>query len=47
LRSTAAIFACDRWFARRGLQALLSRFGCLAISLSEPFEDGLALLRVA
>jgi len=29
------------------LQALLERFGCLAVSLSEPFEDGLALLRVA
>jgi bifunctional non-homologous end joining protein LigD len=29
------------------LQALLERFGCPAISLSEPFEDGLALLRVA
>src|SRR5262249_53727549 len=25
----------------------LERFGCPAISLSEPFEDGLALLRVA
>jgi bifunctional non-homologous end joining protein LigD len=29
------------------LQAILERFGCPAISLSEPFEDGLALLRVA
>jgi len=29
------------------LQALLERFGCPAISLSEPFDDGLALLRVA
>jgi len=29
------------------LQALLERFGCPAVSLSEPFEDGLALLRVA
>jgi len=29
------------------LQILLERFGCSAISLSEPFEDGLALLRVA
>jgi bifunctional non-homologous end joining protein LigD len=29
------------------LQALLERFGCPAISLSEAFEDGLALLRVA
>ena len=29
------------------LQALLDRFGCAAVSLSEPFEDGLALLRVA
>jgi len=29
------------------LQALLGRFGCPAVSLSEPFEDGLALLRVA
>ena len=29
------------------LRALLERFGCPAISLSEPFEDGLALLRVA
>jgi bifunctional non-homologous end joining protein LigD len=29
------------------LQALLERFGCAAISLSETFEDGMALLRVA
>ena len=29
------------------LQALLDRFDCPAVSLSEPFEDGLALLRVA
>ena len=29
------------------LQALLERFGCPVVSLSEPFEDGLALLRVA
>jgi bifunctional non-homologous end joining protein LigD len=29
------------------LQALLERFGCPAVSLSEPFADGLALLRVA
>jgi bifunctional non-homologous end joining protein LigD len=29
------------------LQGLLQRLGCPAISLSEPFEDGLALLRVA
>ena len=29
------------------LQALLERFGCPIVSLSEPFEDGLALLRVA
>ena len=29
------------------LQALLERFGCPPVSLSEPFEDGLALLRVA
>jgi bifunctional non-homologous end joining protein LigD len=29
------------------LQSLLERFGCPAISLSESFEDGLALLRVA
>jgi bifunctional non-homologous end joining protein LigD len=29
------------------LQALLDRFGCPAISVSEPFEDGVALLRVA
>src|SRR5262245_56008909 len=29
------------------LQALLERFGSPAISLSETFEDGLALLRVA
>ena len=29
------------------LQALLGRFGCPAVSLSEPFEDGPALLRVA
>ena len=29
------------------LQALLERFSYQAVSLSEPFEDGLALLRVA
>ena len=29
------------------LQTLLERFGCPAVSLSEPLEDGLALLRVA
>jgi bifunctional non-homologous end joining protein LigD len=29
------------------LRVLLERFGCPAVSLSEPFEDGLALLRVA
>ena len=29
------------------LQVLLERFGCPAVSLSEPFEDGLALVRVA
>ena len=29
------------------LQVLLERFGCPAVSLSEPFDDGLALLRVA
>ena len=29
------------------LQAILERFGSPAISLSEPFEDGLALLRIA
>ena len=29
------------------LQALLERFGCPAVTLSEPFDDGLALLRVA
>jgi len=29
------------------LHILLDRFGCPAICLSEPFEDGLALLRVA
>ena len=29
------------------LQTLLERFGCPAVSLSEPFDDGLALLRVA
>ena len=29
------------------LQALLERFGGPAISLSEPFDDGIALLRVA
>jgi len=29
------------------LQALMERFGCPAVSLSEPFEDGLALLREA
>jgi ATP-dependent DNA ligase len=27
------------------LRALLERFGCLSVSMSEPFEDGLALLR--
>ena len=32
---------------QRRLQALLVRFGCPAVSLSEPFEDGLTLLRVA
>jgi bifunctional non-homologous end joining protein LigD len=29
------------------LQTLLERFGCPAVSLSESFKDGLALLRVA
>jgi len=29
------------------LRSLLERFGCPAVSLSEPFEDGPALLRVA
>jgi len=29
------------------LQALLERFSYQVVSLSEPFEDGLALLRVA
>src|SRR5262245_10203526 len=29
------------------LLALLERFGCPAVSPSEPFKDGLALLRVA
>jgi len=29
------------------LQVLLERFGCPTISLSEPFEDGMTLLRVA
>jgi bifunctional non-homologous end joining protein LigD len=29
------------------LQVLLERFGCPAISLSEPFKDGMALLREA
>jgi bifunctional non-homologous end joining protein LigD len=29
------------------LQALLERFGCPTVSLSETFEDGLALLHVA
>ena len=29
------------------LQVLLERFGCPAVSLSDHFEDGLALLRVA
>jgi bifunctional non-homologous end joining protein LigD len=29
------------------LQVLLERFGCPAVSLSEHFDDGLALLRVA
>jgi bifunctional non-homologous end joining protein LigD len=32
---------------RARLAALLDRFGCPAVSLSESFEDGLALLRVA
>src|SRR5262245_7592669 len=31
---------------RECLQVLLERFACPAISVSEPFEDGLALLRV-
>jgi len=30
-----------------GLQILLERFACPAVSLSEPFENGLALSRVA
>ena len=42
MHSMAVIFVCSR-----GLQALLERFGCPAISPSESFEDGLALLRVA
>ena len=29
------------------LQTFLERFGCPAVSLSGPFKDGLALLRVA
>ena len=29
------------------LRVLLERFGCPAICLSEPLEDGMALLRVA
>ena len=29
------------------LQVLMERFGCPAVSLSQPFEDGVALLRVA
>ena len=29
------------------LRVLLERFGCPAVSLSEPFEDGPALLREA
>jgi len=29
------------------LQTLLERFACPAVSLSEPFEDGISLLRVA
>ena len=29
------------------LQVLLERFGCPAVTLSEPFDDGLALLRIA
>jgi ATP-dependent DNA ligase len=29
------------------MQVLLERFGCQAVSLSEAFEDGTALLRVA
>ena len=33
--------------ARRPSFDLLECFGCPAISLSEPFEDGLVLLRVA
>jgi bifunctional non-homologous end joining protein LigD len=28
------------------LRALLERFGCTAVSLSEPFDDGTALLRI-
>jgi len=32
---------------RQALQVLMERFGCPAVSLSEPFEDGISLLRVA
>jgi ATP-dependent DNA ligase len=32
---------------RAHLQTLLERFDCAAVSLSESFEDGRALLRVA
>ena len=48
LPSTAVTFVGNRWKKRRAcLQALLERFGSPAVSLSEPFEDGLALLRGA
>jgi len=37
-----------RIFKRQArLQVLLERFGCAAVSLSEQFEDGVALLRAA
>jgi hypothetical protein len=48
LQSTAEILRRRLLVKGRAcLLALLERFGCLAILLSEPFEDGLALLRVA
>ena len=46
MRAMAAILCQHRW-CQACLQALLERFGCSAISLSEPVEDGVALLGVA
>ena len=47
-RSTTVMFGARRWWTCEACpQVLLERFGCPAVSPSEPFEDGLALLRVA